>query len=50
MIDLSNFHEFHFLRPWFLLALLALPLFAMIWRHARADGGGWRCIAAKVHA
>ena len=42
MIDLSNFHEFHFLRPWFLLALLALPLFAMIWRHARADGGGWR--------
>ena len=42
MIDLSNLHEFHFLRPWFLLALLALPLFAMIWRHARADGGGWR--------
>ncbi|MEO7917261.1 MAG: VWA domain-containing protein [Dokdonella sp.] len=34
--------DFHFLRPWLLLAILALPLFALVWRRARADGGGWR--------
>ncbi|MFZ2235076.1 MAG: VWA domain-containing protein, partial [Dokdonella sp.] len=49
MIDAANMGastlaDFHFLRPWFLLALFALPLFAMIWRHARADGGGWRSV------
>lgn len=44
MIGTSTLADFHFLRPWFLLALLALPLFAMIWRHARADGGGWRSV------
>jgi Ca-activated chloride channel homolog len=36
------FSNFHFLRPWWLLALLALPL---IWRalsHARVDAGAWR--------
>jgi Ca-activated chloride channel family protein len=36
------FTHFHFLRPWWLLALAALPL---IWRalsRARADAGAWR--------
>jgi Ca-activated chloride channel family protein len=36
------FSNFHFLRSWWLLALVALPL---IWRalsHARADAGAWR--------
>ncbi len=42
IISAASLADFHFLRPWFLLALLALPLFAMIWRHARADSGGWR--------
>lgn len=41
-IGAASIGDFHFLRPWFLLALLALPLFALVWRHARADGGGWR--------
>lgn len=43
-IAIPTLADFHFLRPWFLLALLALPLFALVWRHARADGGGWRSV------
>ncbi|HUD42087.1 MAG TPA: VWA domain-containing protein [Dokdonella sp.] len=34
--------DFHFLRPLWLLALLALPLFAWRVRHARAEAGAWR--------
>ena len=43
-IAIPTLADFHFLRPWFLLALLALPLFAVVWRNARADGGGWRSV------
>jgi Ca-activated chloride channel family protein len=32
----------HFLRPWWLLALLALPLLAWIWRVRRQRRSGWR--------
>lgn len=34
--------DFHFLRPWWLLALGVLPLAWMAWRATRNDGGGWR--------
>lgn len=32
----------HFLRPWWLLALLALPLLAWLWRRARLQRTPWR--------
>ena len=34
--------DFHFLRPLWLLLLLAIPLFWMLRRRARADAGAWR--------
>lgn len=34
--------DFHFLRPPALLLLLALPLFWLAWRRARAGAGAWR--------
>lgn len=41
------FSEFHFLRPWWLLALLALPLF---WRALRRDAGAARAWSRAVDA
>jgi Ca-activated chloride channel family protein len=34
--------DFHFLRPLWLLLLLAIPAFWLLRRHARADAGAWR--------
>ncbi|HNR91192.1 MAG TPA: VWA domain-containing protein [Dokdonella sp.] len=34
--------DFHFLRPWWLLALLALPLAWVFVRRARGQAGAWR--------
>jgi Ca-activated chloride channel homolog len=34
--------EFHFLRPWWLLGLLSLPLFVLWWRRRRDEQGAWR--------
>jgi Ca-activated chloride channel family protein len=39
---MSALAQFHFLRPWALLALLALPLFWRLWRGGGAQGGAWR--------
>lgn len=39
---MSTLAEFHFLRPLWLLLLLAIPLFWLLRRHARADAGAWR--------
>ncbi|HTI96287.1 MAG TPA: VWA domain-containing protein [Rudaea sp.] len=36
------FHEFHFLRPWWLLALAALPLLWRALSHGGVDAGAWR--------
>lgn len=41
MIDVT-FADFHFLRPLWLIALLALPLFAWRARRERAEAGAWR--------
>lgn len=41
MID-ATFADFHFLRPLWLIALLALPLFAWRARRERAEAGAWR--------
>lgn len=41
MID-ATFADFHFLRPLWLLALLALPLIAWRIRRERAEAGAWR--------
>lgn len=34
--------DFHFLRPWWLLALALLPMAWIAWRTTRGDAGGWR--------
>lgn len=34
--------DFHFMRPFALLLLLALPLCWYAWRHGRSDAGAWR--------
>ncbi|MGH8173405.1 MAG: VWA domain-containing protein [Rhodanobacteraceae bacterium] len=39
---MSAFADFHFLRPLWLLLLLAVPLFWLLRRHGRADAGAWR--------
>jgi len=39
---MSAFGDFHFLRPWWLLALAALPLVWRLLGGARGEGGGWR--------
>lgn len=36
--------DFHFLRPWWLLALAVLPLAAVIWQRRRAQAGNWRAM------
>lgn len=38
----ASFADFHFLRPLWLLALLALPLFAWRARRERTEAGAWR--------
>jgi Ca-activated chloride channel family protein len=37
-----SFHDFHFLRPWWLLTLAALPLLRRALSHGGADAGAWR--------
>lgn len=39
---MSALTDFHFLRPWWLLALALLPLAAFIWQRQRAQAGNWR--------
>jgi Ca-activated chloride channel homolog len=34
--------DFHFLRPWWLLALVLLPLAGLAWRHVRGEAGNWK--------
>ena len=37
-----SFHDFHFLRPWWLLTLAALPLLWRALSQGGADAGAWR--------
>jgi Ca-activated chloride channel family protein len=39
---IAQFAEFHFLRPLWLLLLLAIPLFWLLRHRGRADAGAWR--------
>ena len=39
---IASFHDFHFLRPWWLLALAALPLLWRALSRSGADAGAWR--------
>jgi len=39
---MSAFADFHFLRPLWLLLLLAIPLFLLMRHRGRADAGAWR--------
>ena len=39
---MEQFAEFHFLRPLWLLLLLAIPLFWVLRHRGRADAGAWR--------
>jgi Ca-activated chloride channel family protein len=39
---ITDFAEFHFLRPLWLLLLLAIPLFWLLRHRGRADAGAWR--------
>ena len=39
---MSALADFHFLRPLWLLLILAVPLFWLLRRHGRADAGAWR--------
>ncbi len=41
---MSTFADFHFLRPLWLLLLLAVPAFWLLRRHGRADAGAWRSV------
>ncbi len=41
---MSVLADFHFLRPWWLLALILLPLTALVWRRVRAQAGNWRAM------
>ena len=41
---MSMLGDFHFLRPWWLLALALLPLAWIAMRHSRSDGGAWRAM------
>ncbi|GAA0718729.1 tetratricopeptide repeat protein [Dokdonella soli] len=39
---MAGWADFHFLRPFALLLVFAVPLFWLAWRHGRADAGAWR--------
>ncbi|HET6546592.1 MAG TPA: VWA domain-containing protein [Rhodanobacteraceae bacterium] len=39
---MSRLADFHFLRPAWLLLLLALPLLGLFWQRVRVDAGAWR--------
>jgi len=39
---IAELAEFHFLRPLWLLLLLAIPLFWLLRHRGRADAGAWR--------
>ncbi len=39
---MSTFADFHFLRPWWLLALILLPLAGILWRRVNAEAGNWK--------
>ncbi|MEZ5461379.1 VWA domain-containing protein [Dokdonella sp.] len=39
---MSTLADFHFLRPWCLLALALLPMAWLAWRHVRGEAGNWR--------
>jgi Ca-activated chloride channel homolog len=39
---MSMLADFHFLRPWWLLALALLPLAGLAWRHVRGEAGNWK--------
>jgi Ca-activated chloride channel homolog len=41
---MSMFADFHFLRPWWLLALVLLPLAGLAWRHVRGEAGNWKAM------
>lgn len=41
---MSALTDFHFLRPWWLLALALLPLAAVVWQRQRAQAGNWRAM------
>ena len=41
-MSLVTFADFHFLRPLWLLLLLAAPLFWLLRHRGRADAGAWR--------
>ncbi|MGB8378198.1 MAG: VWA domain-containing protein [Rhodanobacteraceae bacterium] len=41
-MNFSEFASFHFLRPAWLVLLLALPLLQVFWRRTRADAEVWR--------
>jgi Ca-activated chloride channel family protein len=40
--SMGTLADFHFLRPFALMLLLALPLFWLAWRNGRSDAGAWR--------
>lgn len=39
---MSALADFHFLRPWWLLALALMPLAGYAWRHVRSAAGNWQ--------
>ena len=41
---MSLFAEFHFLRPWWLLALLLVPFIGWLWRQRRHQAGNWQSV------
>jgi Ca-activated chloride channel homolog len=41
---MSTIADFHFLRPWWLLALALLPLAGLAWRHVRGEAGNWKAM------
>jgi Ca-activated chloride channel homolog len=41
---MTLFADFHFIRPWWLLALVLLPLAGLAWRHVRGEAGNWKAM------
>ena len=39
---MSVLADFHFLRPWWLLALALLPIAGLAWRRMRSEAGNWK--------